>query len=72
MKAQHEGDGGESEHNLTASEMLGKPIGEESLRGPCRCYRHRRAVFSVTEGDPWKGVSEEYPLILPNGRVLSP
>lgn len=30
-----------------------------------------KAVFSVTEGDPWKGVSEEYPLILTNGRVLS-
>ncbi|MGE7824160.1 assimilatory nitrate reductase catalytic subunit NasC [Paenibacillus sp. NPDC093718] len=30
-----------------------------------------KAVFSVTEGDPWRGVSEAYPLILTNGRVLS-
>lgn len=30
-----------------------------------------RAVFSITEGERWIGVSEEYPLILTNGRVLS-
>ena len=28
-------------------------------------------MFSVTPGNPWVGVSEEYPLILTNGRVLS-
>lgn len=30
-----------------------------------------KAVFSVMPGNPWVGVSEEYPLILTNGRVLS-
>ncbi|GIO92425.1 assimilatory nitrate reductase catalytic subunit NasC [Paenibacillus lactis] len=30
-----------------------------------------KAVFTITEGERWGGVSEEYPLILTNGRVLS-
>lgn len=30
-----------------------------------------KAVFSIMEGTPWKGVTEEYSLILTNGRVLS-
>lgn len=30
-----------------------------------------KAVFTITEGERWEGVSEEYPLILTNGRVLS-
>jgi len=30
-----------------------------------------KAVFTITEGERWVGVSDDYPLILTNGRVLS-